>query len=230
MKRLIAMCVALLCVFSSACAEGNALTDLMAWVEQDAPQAIGEWFEEDTLITALGSAVPEADIDQATLLFTISSTGETVALANVSVTENINKLTEVLAAQGVQEEDIWHKRYGVEPNIVYHNSRVTDQQVIDGYIVEIVLNVRILDISQVGNVIDAVMQSGTESTPELILERSKAGEAYQTALGKAAQQAMTTAQSLALSCGMELGEIVSVEEISALGDEEATVKITYRAR
>lgn len=230
MKRFFALLLTLMCMCSFACAENTDLLDLKTWLEQDVLPAASGVIEQDTLMTTVGTAEPVAEIDRANIQFVISASGETVDEANKLITANISALTDALIAQGLKQEDIWHKRYDVYPNIVYHNTRVTDKKVIDGYTVEIVLNVYLSDISLVGIVMDAAMQSGSGSTPELILERSKAADAYQTALAQAAQQAMEKAQSLAESCGMELGQLVSVKELSTLGDEEAVVEVTYQAK
>ena len=230
MKRFAALILTLICLCGCAQAESMDLTQIKSWLETDVIAPVSEAFEKQTLVTTVGSAAPSADIDRATILFSVSATGETVDEANKLVMASISALTDALTAQGLSQDDVWHKRYDVYPNIVYHNTRVAEKAIIDGYTVEIVLNVRLNDISLVGVVMDAAMQSGSGSTPELILERSGMEQAYQLALKQAAQQAMQKVQSLAQGCGMELGDLLSVKEISALGDAEAKVEVTYQAK
>lgn len=221
MKRFAALLMALVCMFSFACAEG---------LTEPAAASTPVELAEDTLITTVGTADASADIDIATLVFSIEATGETVAQANQMVTANIKTITELLIAQGVEETAIWHRNYNVSPNVVYHNTKMTSDKVIDGYIVEIVLCVRLTDISLVGVVIDAAMQSGAGSTHELEFERSTAQNVYDEALKVAVEMAMDKAQHLADGCGMELGSLVSVKEISDIEDGEAVVEVTYRAK
>ena len=226
MKRLAALVMALLCMCSFACAEETNV--LEQWLNEKG--SISELFADDTQITTVGEAEASAPIDIATLVFSIEARGETVAEANTLVTAKIKTITELLTAQGVQESDIWHRRYNVSPAVVYHNTKMTDDKVIEGYIVEITLCVRLTDISLVGVVIDAAMQSGAGSTHELEFERSAAKDVYDEALKQAVQMAMKKAQRLADGCGMELGGLVSVTELSSIEDGEAQVEVTYRAR
>lgn len=221
MKRFAILLMALVCMFSFACAEG--LTEPVAI---SAPVQLAE----ETLITTVGTADATAEIDIATLVFSIEATGETVAEANQLVTANIKTITDLLIAQGVDANAIWHRNYNVSPNVVYHNTKMTNEKVIDGYIVEIVLCVRLTDISLVGVVIDAAMQSGAGSTHELEFERSTALDVYSNALTAASAQAMEKARVMAEGCGLELGELVSVAELSELEDGEAVVEVTYRAK
>lgn len=229
MKRFIALLMALLCMCSFAHAE-EVTTAVTEWIRNDVAAPISEMFEEGTLITTIGTADATADIDIATLVFSIEAEGETVAEANALVTANIKTITDLLTAQGVDASAIWHRKYNVSPNVVYHNTKMTSEKVIEGYIVEIVLCVRLTDISLVGVVIDAAMQSGAGSTHELEFERSSAQEVYDEALKHAVTMAMDKAEHVAEGCGMELGNLVSVKELSSIEDGEAMVEIVYRAK
>ena len=230
MKRLLAILMAMMCLFSAACAEESKIDDLKSWFTEDVVTPVSEMFAEETIITTVGSSEPASPIDTAIISFSMAASGKTVAEANDVIIANITKLQEALVAQGVAEKDIWHKSYDVFPNMVYHNTRVTERAVIDGYVVEIVLNVKLEDISLVGVVIDAVMNSGSESTPELILEQSQAPIAYETALLQAAQQAMEKASHLAINLGLKLDQLLSVTELSTFGDEEARVEVRYSVK
>ena len=222
MKRFAALLMALVCLCSFAHAQEVS-------VAASAPVPV-ETADPQTLITTVGTADATADIDIATLVFSIEAAGETVAEANQLVTSNIKTITDLLTAQGVEEGDIWHRKYNVAPNVVYHNTKMTSDKVIDGYIVEIVLCVRLTDISLVGVVIDAAMQSGAGSTHELEFERSSAQEVYDEALKQAVQMAMDKAQHVADGCGMTLDSLISVKELSSIDDGEAIVEVTYCAK
>ena len=211
MKRFVALLMVLLSLCSFACAEQVTTQD-------------------HTLITTAAMIKVNAENDIAILTFDIVAEGETVAEANELVTAQITAIKDILMAQGVEQENIWHKRYDVSPNVVYHNSRLTDGTVIEGYTVEIELSVRLLDLNLVGVVIDTAMQSGAGSAHELMFEKSTVSDAYNTALAQAAQMAMEKAEALAESCGMTLVELVSVKEASTYLEDEAKVEVTYRAK
>ncbi len=252
MKRFLAVMVALMCMCSAAFAEEPVTVDLQQWFNQEALPALQQlfpkaeeneqdetkWTVEDveklfadsTLITTVGTAVPEKNIDSAVITFTIESAGETVGEANALVMQAVNAVRSSLKEQGVADEQIRQTRYNVTPNKVYHNTKLTSDQVINGYIVEITLKVDILDLNIVGKVIDAAMISGAQTSPELTYECSDAVAAYYAALAKAAKLGMEKARLMAESCGLTLGELVSVVETSTMQDGTAVVEITYAAK
>lgn len=225
MKRFFALLLALMCLCPFVHAE-----ELTNWISTEVTEPITELFANETLITTVGTAEALAPIDIAVLSFSVDAKGETVAEANKQVMASIQAITTVLNELGVEESQIWHSRYDVEPNLVYHNTKFTEEAVIEGYVVEIVLCVRLTDISIVGDVIDSATQSGADSTHDLTFERSGAQDIYNAALVKAAQQAMERAKYLAEGSGMTLGDLVSVTELSAVQDGEAKVEVSYRAK
>ena len=224
MKRFAALLMALMCLCSFACAEG-----IETFCGRNMQSAC-EMAADETLITTAAMIKVEAENDIAVLSFDIVAEGETVADANQLVTKQISAIKDILVAQGVEENNIWHKSYDVSPSIQYHNSRLTDGKVIEGYVVEIVLCVRLLDMNLVGVVIDAAVQSGAGTTHELIFEKSTAADAYSVALGEAAKLAMEKAAALAENCGMTLTKLLSVKEVSSYLDTEAKVEVTYSAK
>ena len=230
MKRFLAILTAILCLASGAFATEAATLPVSTPAPLPQAEVTAEPAKAETLITTVGVEDATAPIDIAVLSFAMKAEAETVAEANQLVTANISTIEEILNAQGVTEENIWHSQYDVSPDVVYHNTKLTEDQVIAGYIVEITLCVRLTDISLVGVVIDAATQSGASKTHELVFERSTANEVYEAAMAKAAQQAVAKAQSLAASLNMELGDMVSAVELSKVEDGEARVEVTFRAR
>ena len=214
----------LMCMCSFACAE-----ETFTCVKNNMC-SVNSLAEEETLITTAAMIKVEAENDVAILTFDIEAEGETVDEANQLVTAQIAALKETFMAQGVEANNIWHRRYDVSPIVVYHNSRLTDDHVIEGYTVEIELTVRLTNLMLVGVVIDAAMQCGAGITHDLVFEKSTAPDAYSVALGEAAQLAMEKAAALAESCGMTLTELVSVKEASTYLEDEAKVEVTYRAK
>lgn len=229
MKRFLTLLTILLCLFSFAHAEQAEKAGLQSWLEEEVAPSFEKWMNEDTVITAVGTAqvVPARDV--AVLSFSLEAKGETVSEANEQISKAVSSLNDALKAQGVQETDITQSRYDVSPDVQYHNTKLTDISVINAYIVTLQMNVRLNDVSSVGAVIDAAMQSGAGSTHDMRYESSNARQAYQTALAQAVEQAMEKAQIMAQSCQMELGALVSVVETSTQQDEYAVVEVTYQA-
>lgn len=229
MKRLLAMILALVCMCSFAGAESVTAFTPAVKSEETAP-AVSDLFTESTLITAAGTVAPEKTADIAVITFSLEGRGETVAEANVEMTQNLNMVLTALKEQGVASEQIRRTRYDVSADIQYHNTKLTDDQVINGYIVQMTLSARILDLNSVGKVIDAAMLSGAQTSPDLLYECSNEAEAYYAALAKAVRQAIDKAGLMAEGCGMKLQELVSIVEVSSQQDEYAVVEVTYAAR
>lgn len=227
MKRFAAILLSLMMLCSFAAAETVQTPVCPMRSAPNAACSAMEVIPEPTIITTVGSADATAPIDIAVLSFSVVAEGETVAEANQKVTASIDAITSVFKEHGVEDEQIWHKSYDVSPDVVHHNTKITDATVIDGYIVEIVLCVRLFDRSLVGVVIDGATQKGASATHEVKFERSTAFEVYEKALNEAAKQAMDKAVVMAEGCGMELGRLVSVKELSSVEDGEARVEITY---
>lgn len=229
MKRFAAILLSLMMLCSFAAAE-TVQMPLCPMRSGGAACPAAETTPEKTTIVTVGSADATAPIDIAVLSFSVVAEGETVAEANKLVTASIDAITSVFKEHGVEDDQIWHKSYDVSPDVVHHNTKLTDAAVIDGYIVEIVLCVRLTDISLVGVVIDGATQKGASATHELKFERSTAFEVYEKALNKAAKQAMNKAAVMADGCGMELDRLVSVKELSSAEDGEARVEVTYTTK
>lgn len=225
MKRLMALLLALMCLTPLACAE-----TLPDWIPEEVKEPITEFFADETLLTTIGTVKAEAPIDVAVLSFSIVEAGDTVAEANAAATSRVNTITDALTAQGVAQEQIWRSWYDISPNVLYHNTKFTEDQVIDGYIAEIVLCVRLTDMSLVGVVIDAATQSGAGSTHDLAFERSTEQAVYNEALIQATRQAMERAKVLAEGSGLQLGQLVSIQELSCAGDHAAIVEVSYYAK
>ena len=254
MKRVLALVLALMCMCSFAYAE--SLTDgLQKWLTEEAIPAmqslipaeedveyavetavesavedLEKLFADSTMITTVGTAVAARNIDSAVITFSLKAEGETVAEANTQVMQGVNAVRAALREQGVAEEQVRQTRYDVRPNVVYHNTKLTGDQVISGYVVEITLKVSIHDLNSVGKVIDAAMLSGAQTSPELEYECSDAAESYYAALAQASKLAMEKARLMAESCGLTLGALVSVVETSTMEDSVATVQVTYAAK
>jgi len=229
MKRFLALLLAMICMCSMAHAE-SLTADLQKWLNEDAIPAISDVFADGTVMTTTGNVEVAKSIDIAVITFSLEATADTVAEANTQVMQGANALRTALKEQGVAEDQIRQTRYDVSPNVVYHNTKLTNDQVISGYIVELTLTARIMDLNSVGKVIDAAMQSGANTSHDLVYESSNAAEAYYAALAQATKLAMEKAGLLAESCGLKLQNLMSVVETSLPQDDFAAVEVTYLAK
>ena len=73
------------------------------------------------------------------------------------------------------------------------------------------VTVIIHDLSMVGAVLDAAMEAGANTTYGISFSSTQANDAYQKALTRAVEDAMTKAQVLAAAAGVELGELIRID-------------------
>jgi len=229
MKRFLALLTALMCLCFSACAESTTI-DWKAWLDEDVAEPISDFFAAETIVTTVGTAVPARVTDVAVLTFSLKAEAETVSEANAQMMQGVQALKAALIEQGVAEENIRQSSYDVSADVSYHNTKLTSDQVINGYLVEIALTARIENLSTVGVVIDTAMQVGADITHDLLYECSAEAQAYQEALVEATQIAIEKAGVIAESCGLELVSLVSVTETSTLQDGVAVVEVSYLAK
>ena len=82
-----------------------------------------------------------------------------------------------------------------------------------------IINIKLYNIEQVSQVIDASTKAGANQIYGLIFGSSKQGEAYNEALQKAVEDAMQKAAVIAAATGKTLGELVEIETERDYGGE-----------
>lgn len=211
MKRLIALLMALLCLCSAACAESFAA----APAQQVQP----------TLITAVGSAAVNAPRDVALLTFTLVAESETASGAQQRMAELRVLIRDALGALNVTE--IEENSYQLSALYDYEYGSLRSGEVIVGYCAQSEIVIRLNDIQSIGTVVDAtILENGETTGHSLTFESSTHEQAHRDALALAVQEAMNSAEAMAGACGVKLGQLISVAEISA-SSAEASVEVTY---
>lgn len=187
------------------------------------------------VITATGVNRVELNADRAVLTLYPSGTGETVAEAQAAADAMCSALTAALMAAGVAETDIRATRSDVEAQYDYHYTKLTETQVVTGYCVKMIVDVTIHDVNSVSALVAAAVEAATGASYELTFQSTQTDAAYSQALSAAAQDAIAKAGQLAQSCGLTLGEMVSVTEAAPHYEEgalvvEASVEVAYRVQ
>jgi uncharacterized protein YggE len=164
------------------------------------PQGIG--------VTGEGRASAAPDI--VVLGLGVSAKASTVDAANSQVQEAMSDLLASLEANGVQEKDIQTSGFSIYPEYDYRN----DEQILTGYRVSHMLQVKVRDVDGVGEVIDDAVEAGGD-----LLQVQSISFAIDdtTALSsEARQEAMADAQAkaeeLASLAGVTLGKPTYITE------------------
>ncbi len=168
--------------------------------------------ETQKTISITGAGIASATADQATLNLGVEVTKDT---AGEAISENANLMAAVIEAlmnQGISEEDIQTTNYNVYAQYDWKE----DGRELVGYTVSNMVQVTVKNIDNVGNVIDAAGEAGSNSINGISfgLSEEKMAElktsAYILALGDAQDKADLIADTL----GLTISGVQSVTENS----------------
>lgn len=167
--------------------------------------------ENDRVIQVSGSGVVSLAADTATLQIGVNTRKESVKEAQK---ENANLMAAVMEAikkAGIEEKDIMTSQFNVFSSYEYSTSVLGKETRTPYYEVQNTVTVIIHDLSLVGTVLDAVMEAGANTTYGISFSSTQANEAYQKALTRAVEDAMTKAKVLSAAAGVELGELIRID-------------------
>lgn len=175
----------------------------------------------DNSITVTSSAKVQVVPDTARITVGITTQGNDAAAAQKANVAPTNAVIDRLKDLGVDEEDIQTTYTDLSP--VY-----TDEGASETYEMRTMLTVDGLAIEDVSSVMDSCVEAGaTEvSGPEYYM--SSYDESYQQALEQAVEAAKPKAETLAEASGVNLGDVVAVNENSqdraiAYGSEQLAI-------
>ena len=166
---------------------------------------------EGRVIQVSGSGVVSLAADTASLQIGVNTRKESVKEAQK---ENANLMAAVMEAikkAGIEEKDIMTSQFNVFSSYEYSTSVLGKETRTPYYEVQNTVTVIIHDLSMVGAVLDAVMEAGANTTYGISFSSTQANDAYQKALTRAVEDAMTKAQVLAAAAGVELGELIRID-------------------
>jgi hypothetical protein len=161
-------------------------------------------------LSVSGEGRASAAPDVAVLGLGVSAKASTVDAANSQAQEAMSDLLDSLEANGVQEKDIQTTSFSIHPEYDYRN----DEQVLTGYRVSHMLQVKVRDIDKAGEVIDDAVEAGGDllqvqsisfTIDDTTALRSEARE-------EAVTDAQAKAEELATLAGVTLGDPTYITE------------------
>jgi len=163
-----------------------------------------------------------------TINLTSTVEAKTIADALKENNEKIANLANFLKAQGIASGDIKTAGFNVNPRYEWSDSKdsngnvVTGKRTVAGYEVSQATEVKIRDLSKVGNIIDGAAQIGINNIGDLAFVVESEDAAKAQAREKAITDAKSEAQSIANKLGVTLGNVSSYSEsFSALNSRTA---------
>jgi len=161
-------------------------------------------------LSVSGEGRASAAPDVAVLGLGVSAKAATVKAANSQAQEAISDLLDSLEDNGVQEKDIQTSQFSVYPEYDYRNN----EQILTGYRVTHMLQVKVRDIDKAGEVIDDAVEAGGDllQVQSISFTIDDTTALRSEARAEAVADAQTKAEELATLAGVSLGKPTYISE------------------
>lgn len=184
-----------------------------------APAAVEN--ERSMTVSGIGRVTVVPDI--ASINIGVRSEAEAVTEALDSNTAQANAISRALQELGVAEDDIQTSNFNVYPSDRY--DPMTGQVTGRYFVVENSVNVKVRDLSSLGEVLTAVVEAGANNIYGINFDVEDREAAIAEARQLAIEDAKAKAEAIAEESGVELGEILNISVYSG-----STPTIYYDAK
>ena len=160
----------------------------------------------DSGISTSGEGTVKAVPDMAEITFSVYSEG-----ADAKTVKDNNRVIDFLKSEGFSDESISTLNLGMNP--VYDYS--SGSQIVKGYEMETEIKVSDIELSKLGDIIDASVDNGINSIQSIDYFVSDYDARYSEALKLAVDDARAKAETLAEAGGVEIGDVTVISEYGA---------------
>lgn len=164
--------------------------------------------QKSTTFDVTGEGKSPAKPDIASLTVGISAQGPSVKSVQDQINSAINQVSQALKQTGVDPKDIQSTNYNINPSYDYRG----ETQRITGYNASTNLSVKVRNLDNVNNVIDAAGANGANQISGLIFEVEDRTKLEDEARRKAVDEAKKKAMEAAKIAGFKLGRIINYSE------------------
>ncbi|MGE3269842.1 MAG: SIMPL domain-containing protein [Chloroflexota bacterium] len=172
-----------------------------------APQAADDL---RSTVTVVGDGRVTVQPDLATITFSVEANAPTLAEAQADASTRMQSVIDALTGQGIARDDIRTSRLSANP--VYDEK---DRTVITGYRANNSVQVKLRDLSTVGQVVDSITAAGANRVDGLSFSVENIEEPKNQARAQAMQNARVKADQLASLAGMRVTGVKSIQESDA---------------
>ena len=165
---------------------------------------------EGGTITVTGEATVQATPDMATIMLGVTTDGETASAAMAANNAAVSAVLARLAAAGVEERDLQTSNLSLNPNWVGYDSG--SMPTIAGYSAMNMLNVRVRDLAQLGELLDASITDGANTLNGITFDLATPRPVMDEARKAAVADAKARAELLVAAAGETLGPIIQISE------------------
>jgi uncharacterized protein YggE len=161
-------------------------------------------------ITVVGQGTAYGQPDQATVIVGVETFAPTVEEATIQNQTTLDNVMAALGAAGIASEDIQTTNYSLYAEQIYGDR---GPEGIAGYRVSNQVNVKIRDISVVGDVLAAVTSAGANAIYGVNFSVADPAALEAEARAGAVEDARKRAESLAELGGVTLGDVTIISEV-----------------
>jgi uncharacterized protein len=183
--------------------------------------------DERRAITVSASGQVEAEPDQARITSGVTTEAATAAEALASNSKVMKEVIAGLKKSGIAPEDIQTTSFRVEPR--YTRPERGEPAAIDGYRVNNQVQVLARDLDRLGEILDQLVTLGANEMGGLSFEVSKAETLRDEARKEAVANARRRAELYATAAGVELGEVLAIQEGGGGGPRPAVMGRAMKA-
>lgn len=206
-KGLIAAFLVILIVFFAA----ETFNKIKEW------KYIGQDIQVKNTITVSDTGEVYAKPDLAITSFSVVTEAKTVAEALSENTTKMNAVINAIKNLGVEEKDLKTINFNISPHYDYTDRSAVypyyeGTRVLAGYDVTQTLQVKIRDLTKVGDIIQAAVDNGSNDASDLQFTIDKEEELTKQAREQAINNTKTKAEELASELGVKLVRITSFSE------------------
>jgi len=178
---------------------------------------IGQEIETKNTISVSGKGEIYTQPDLSIVVFSVKTEKTTVAKAMEENVEKMNDIIEAMKNLGVEEKDLKTINFNISPRYEYRDYNVypsTGRRVLVGYEVTQSLQVKIRDLTKIGQIIQEAADLGSNQLGNLQFTVDEQDEFKSQAREEAIKQAKEKAEEIASQLGVDLVRITGFSESS----------------
>lgn len=185
------------------------LLSSLAWT----PAALAQ-SSEPPQITVTGEGIIKATPDQAWISIGAESHSKMSKDAQQRNAEAMSAVLQKIAAFGIAKDAIKTTALDLQMEYDYANGKQTPR----GYVARNTVEVRVDDLTKLGDVLDAVVNSGATMIHGLRFDVKQRDQIAASALQVAVKNAMSKTQAIATGAGRAVDRVIKIEELSGGGE------------
>ncbi len=170
------------------------------------------WADDPATMVITGQGRIAAEPDMAVITLGVVSHDEHAAEALADNSRQLSQVFEVLAAAGIESNDIQTTQFSIQPIWRNRSYDSSDPAEIESYSVENNVTVRVREIEALGDILDAVARAGANEFRGIQFTLQEPGPAEDAARQAAVADAQARADLIAGAAGVQILGILSITE------------------